>query len=188
MKTLFLVLAVFPLVVLANSTPGTVPPPPKTKTPPTKNVNVNVNKPTTVISPDMKNQNSVGVTTDVENNVDVRATGGTGVGGAGGTINMPQQKMGYAPDVFSQSTANCMQAYGGSVGVYGFGGGLSGSVANENCEILELSRRFTDMGNKEAANQTLCLSERGNKVLTALGYKCLVSPTPPAPEQPKVTY
>ena len=43
MKTLFLVLAVFPLVVLANSTPGTVPPPPKTKTPPTKNVNVNVN-------------------------------------------------------------------------------------------------------------------------------------------------
>ena len=181
MKTLALIAAfLVSTAAAANGTPGTKPPV-KNPTPPTKNILVN--KPTTTID----NGNSIGIGIENRSGADAKASVGSTTVTTGDTV-YPEQKMGIAPSMYTQSTANCMQAYGGSVGVYGFGGGVTGSVANENCEILELSRRFQDMGNMAASEQVLCLTERGNQVLTAMGKKCLVSPAPKTPEQPKVSY
>lgn len=58
-------------------------------------------------------------------------------------------------------TAPCMATIGGSGAGAGFGFSLSGSYINENCEILETSKAFAAMGERQAALEIACSGKHG---------------------------
>lgn len=178
---LFALLALLPLAVLANDVPGTAP-----KTPPTKNVQVNApqitNIPTAVATGGNATGGSVG-------NVSAQAGAYGGyVAGvtAGNSLNIEQERSAYAPDVISYPTAHCRIAIGGSGGNGIVSLGFSGSVLDENCELIELSKHATlTLGQKEVGTQIMCLSPKVRQVYDAMGIKCLVALPPPAEEPVK---
>lgn len=100
------------------------------------------------------------------------------VGTVGNDLNVEAVR--NAPDVLAYPTAPCRVAIGGSAAFAGFGGGLSGSVADENCQRIETSRQLYNLGQRDAALQIMCLSLEAHKALTAAGVVCKLRPEAPA--------
>jgi hypothetical protein len=119
------------------------------------------------------------------------ATGGSAQGGnaQGGTssVNVTMQgsgpstirTVGVAPDVVTNTTANCRIAVGVSGGVLGGALGFSGSVLDEGCDINRLSAHFMTLGMHEESVLVMCDHPRARKVM---GAKCPPLETSAAPE------
>jgi len=152
MKTLLAILLCVPLSAMATG--GTVPPPvPVQKV---KNINKSTNQST-----------AVDVKAAAETKIDQQLSA------QGGAVSIQSDtRTAYAPDVISYPTAPCRVAVGGSAGWFGGAVGVTGSVLDENCEIMEISRRFEAMGNKAAATQVMCLSDKARQALEATGTVC----------------
>jgi len=84
------------------------------------------------------------------------------------------KSVGQAPDVAVFPTANCRVALGGSVGFLGGAFGFGGSVVDETCETIEVSKQLIQLGERAAAVQAMCLIDKARSALEATGVKCHV--------------
>lgn len=80
----------------------------------------------------------------------------------------------YAPGVLNSPTAPCRIAIGGSAGWLGGAIGFGGSTLDEGCDLRETSRHLSNLGQKEASVQVMCLHEGARKALEAAGVECKV--------------
>lgn len=118
-----------------------------------------------------------------------QATGGSAVGGNqsqsvnstaafNGSVSVntnESRQVGVAPNVGAFPTANCRVAGGASAGWLGGAFGFTGSVVDETCETIEVSKQLNQLGLSEAAMQAMCLVEKARLALEASGVKCRVS-------------
>lgn len=90
---------------------------------------------------------------------------------------------GIAPDVISQPTAPCRIAVSASAGWLGGAFGFGGSVLDESCRRIEVSRQLYNMGRINAAVKVMCNEP---EAAAALGAEiCPPKPQEAAPSEVK---
>lgn len=105
------------------------------------------------------------------------ATNDVSVAPIGGSVSVNSEaaKAAYAPDVLTSPTAPCRIGVGGSAGWLGGAIGFGTSTLDEGCDLRETSRHLSNIGQKEAAVQVMCLHEGARKALEVSGVICRVT-------------
>jgi hypothetical protein len=95
------------------------------------------------------------------------AAGATATAGSSSVTVTDVKQHRVSPNVAigaTTTTANCMVAVTGGFSGFGVSVGGGGAIANENCEIIELSKQAQNLGNHDLAFQLMCLNPKFKQV------------------------